>query len=211
MRLYLTEAIGTFFLVLTIGLVVLQDVPLAPVAIGMALAVMVYAGGHISGGHYNPAVSLAAWMRGALPTAALPGYWVAQLVGAIAAAFFVDAFMGAPLHVAPGLAVHWLNALLGEFFFSFALCYVVLNTATAKDTANNSYFGLAIGGTVMVGAFAVGALSGGAFNPAVGLGPAAFELMTGHDVAPAAWVYLVGPMAGGAFAAFVFRYSYLGE
>ena len=192
MRLYLTEAIGTFFLVLTIGLVVLQDVPLAPVAIGMALAVMVYAGGHVSGAHYNPAVSLAAWMRSA-------------------AAFFVDAFMGAPLHVAPGLAVHWLNALLGEFFFTFALCYIVLNTATAKDTANNSYFGLAIGGIVMVAAFAIGPLSGAALNPAVGLGPAAFELMTGHDLAPAAWVYLVGPMAGGAFAAFVFRYTYLGE
>ncbi|MDZ4675071.1 MAG: aquaporin, partial [Gemmatimonadota bacterium] len=164
MRAYLTEAIGTFFLVFTVCLTVGQGVPMAPLAIGCSLMIMVYMGGHISGGHYNPAVSLAAMMRGALPGPQLVPYWVSQLVGAVAAAWMSQFILGAGFTPAPGAGVTTLPALLVEFLFTFALCLVVLNVATAKKTEGNSHYGLAIGFTIVVAAFAGGGLSGGAFN-----------------------------------------------
>jgi aquaporin Z len=188
MKTYLTEAIGTFFLVFTVGLCVTQGVTMAPLAIGFSLMVMVYAGGHVSGGHYNPAVSLAAWMRGALPTKDLGPYWGSQLLGACFAAFLTYKFTGLTLHVAPAPTASVLKALTGEILFTFALAYVVLHTATAKATSGNSYFGLAIGSTVMVGAFAMGGISGGAFNPAVGIGPAIVEGIVGHGFPGGAWI-----------------------
>jgi aquaporin Z len=211
MKNYLTEAIGTFFLVITVGLCVNGGVAMAPLAIGASLMVMVYAGGPVSGGHYNPAVSFAAWIRGALPTKELLPYWGAQFVGALLAGFLTYKFTGFALHVAPGANVTWMKALTGEVIFTFALAYVVLNVATSKATAGNSYFGLAIGLTVMVGAFAVGGISGGAFNPAVGLGPAIMEVVLGKSPTPMAWVYAVGPLAGAAAAAFAYKAQHNGE
>ncbi|MFI5310168.1 MAG: MIP/aquaporin family protein [Gemmatimonadales bacterium] len=211
MKAYLTESIGTFFLVLTVGLCVNQEVMPAPLAIGASLMVMVFAGGHISGGHYNPAVTLAAALRGALKTAEIGPYWISQLVGACVAGFLVYKFTGHPLHVAPSEHATWLKALSGEFLYTFALAYVVLNSATAKATEGNSFYGLAIGSTVMVGAFAMGGISGGAFNPAVGLGPTIIELVTGRSPSSLWWIYAVGPLAGGAVAAFVFKAQHPGE
>jgi aquaporin Z len=211
MKNYLTEAIGTFFLVFTIGLCVNQGVALAPIAIGLSLMVMVYAGGPISGGHYNPSVSLAAWIRGALPTKELVPYWVAQFLGAVLAAFLIYKFTGSALHVAPGANVSWMKALTAEVVFSFALSYVVLHVATTKSTAGNSYYGLAIGLTVTTGAFAVGAISGGAFNPAVGLGPAIMEAVLGGSVTSMVWIYAVGPLAGAAAAAYTYKFQRAGE
>lgn len=211
MKNYLTEAIGTFFLVLTVGLCVNQGVEMAPLAIGLSLAVMIYAGGPISGGHYNPSVSLACWIRGALPTKELVPYWVAQFVGALLAAFLIYKFTGHPVHVAPGEQVTVLKALAAEIVFSFALSYVVLHTATTKSTAGNSYFGAAIGLTVATGAFAVGAISGGAFNPAVGLGPAIMEAVLGRGPTPMAWIYAVGPLAGAAVAGYTYKFQRPGE
>src|SRR5262245_43380883 len=167
MNKYITELIGTFFLVLTIGcsVVIGGAGVIAPLAIGSALMVMIYAGGHVSGGHYNPAVTLGVWLRGRCPAKDVVPYWVAQLVGAIVAACVVSYLKGEasakPMELKPG------PALLAEFFFTFALVYVVLNTATSKATAGNSNYGLAIGFTVMTGAFGVGSISGAAFNPAV--------------------------------------------
>ncbi|HJS47173.1 MAG TPA: aquaporin [Gemmatimonadales bacterium] len=204
MARYLTEFIGTFFLVLTVGLTVLGGTPLAPLAIGSALMVMVYAGGHISGGHYNPAVSLAVFLRRKLTATDLVGYWLCQLAGGIVAAILVKGLAGQTLKVAPGVGVSTGSALLVEFLFTFALALVVLNTAVSERTKGNSHFGLAIGFTVTVGVFAGGAISGGAFNPAVGLGPILVDAtMAGGSFAPA-WLYLVGPLAGGAVAAMVF-------
>ncbi len=210
MKNYLTEAIGTFFLVFTVGLCVNEGVMMAPFAIGAALMVMVYAGGPVSGGHYNPSVSLAAWIRGALSTKELLPYWGAQFVGALIAAFLTYKFTGSLLHVAPRGDVTWMKALTGEVIFSFALSYVVLNVATTKSTAGNSYFGLAIGLTVMVGAFAVGGISGGAFNPAVGLGPAIIETALGGHPTSLAWVYAVGPLSGAAAAAYAYKAQHAG-
>lgn len=204
MKKLLTEFIGTFFLVLTIGLCVTQGVAMAPLAIGSALMIMVYMGGHISGGHYNPAVSLAAMMRGALPGSDLLPYWFAQILGALAASVVTMVITGATFAPAPGADVAVMPALLVEFLFTFALCLVVLNVATDPDTAGNSYYGLAIGFTVVVAAFAGGAISGGAFNPAVGTGPTIMNAISGGGSFASIWLYWVGPLAGGAVAALVY-------
>lgn len=205
MRKLLTEFIGTFFLVLTIGLTVTAGSQFAPLAIGTALMVMVYLGGHVSGAHYNPAVSLALVIRGALPSSEYAGYAISQIAGATAAALVVNFVTGQTFAPAPGASVSPMAALLVEILFTFALALVVLNVATSKKTVGNSYYGLAIGMTVMVGAFAGGGISGGAFNPAVGIGPTIVNALIGGGSWSALWLYLVGPLVGGALAAAVFR------
>lgn len=205
MRAYLTELIGTFFLVFTVCLTVAQGTPFAPLAIGASLMIMVYMGGHISGGHYNPAVTLAAVMRGALPSSQLGGYWASQLLGGVLAAYVACTITGVEISPAPGEGVTTLSALLVEVLFTFALCLVVLNVATAKKTEGNSYYGLAIGFTIVVAAFAGGGISGGAFNPAVGTGTILIDAISGDGVWSNLWLYWVGPLAGGVLAAVVFK------
>ena len=201
----LTEFIGTFFLVLTVGLTVLGGTPMAPLAIGSALMVMVYMGGHISGAHYNPAVTLAVLLRGAMERRDAIPYWVAQVGGALAAAAIVQATAGSTFAPAPGADAGMLAALLIEVLFTFALALVVLNTATADETSGNSYFGLAIGFTLAVGVFAGGGISGGAFNPAVGTGPILWSAIAGGGSIGNLWLYWVGPLLGGWLAAVTFR------
>src|SRR5262245_46224617 len=129
MNKYITELIGTFFLVLTIGCSVIGGATVPGLAIGAALMVMVYAGGHVSGGHYNPAVTLGVWMRGRCDTADVAPYWISQIVGALAAAFATKFLVGsAAVTIVPKPG----PALLAEFLYTFALVYVVLNVATAK-------------------------------------------------------------------------------
>jgi aquaporin Z len=206
------EFIGTFFLVFTVGMTVKSPdaAALAPLAIGSALMVMVYAGGHFSGGHYNPAVTLGVTLRGKCTWADAIPYMVAQVVAAVVAAgcvLFIKGTGSGGAAPAPGPATY--NAVawfLAEFLFTFALVYVVLNSATAKGTAGNSFYGLAIGFTVMVGAFAVGPVSGGAFNPAVGVGATVMGLA---DVTHLI-VYLIADFLGGAAAAFLFNAFDLG-
>jgi aquaporin Z len=201
MKKYAVEFIGTLIFVLTIGFSVMDPGAgaMAPLAIGSALMVMIYAGGHISGGHYNPAVTLAVWMRGRCAAADVPGYMVAQAVAAVIAGFIVLFIKGNP-DVTP-ITLNVVKALIAEFIFTFALCYVVLNTATSKDTAGNSYYGLAIGFTVLAGAYAVGAVSGGAFNPAVAIGITVMGLSAVTNI----WIFLVANFVGGAAAALVFN------
>jgi len=206
----LTEFIGTFFLVLTIGLTVLNGTPFAPLAIGCSLMVMVYMGGHISGGHYNPAVSLGVYLRGKLDRNSLVSYWMVQLAGAIAASLIVSMVMGSGFNVAPSPDHPLYHAIIIEFIFSFALVLVVLNSATASGTAGNSFYGLAIGFTVVVGAFAGGPISG-AINPAVGLGPAIVNAALEGGSLSQSWIYLVGPLLGSWAAAMVFRIQNPGD
>ncbi len=205
MRCYLTEFIGTFFLVLTIGLTVFGGTQLAPLAIGSVLMVMVYMGGHVSGGHYNPAVSLAVQLRGKLDGKELIPYWISQLLGALVASAAVYAILGKTFAPEPAADAGTAAVLLIELLFTFALSLVVLNPATASATQGNSFYGLAIGFTVMVGAFAGGPVSGGAFNPAVGIGPTLMHAIVGGGSLASLWFYLVAPLAGGALAALVFR------
>jgi aquaporin Z len=212
MRSYITEFIGTFFLVLTIGMS--GGSALAPLAIGASLMVMIFMGGHISGAHYNPAVSLAVLLRGKLQAKDFLPYIGVQVLGAFAAAAVVYVLTNYnPLRVAPPpQSKIMLNWLLAEFLFTFALCLVVLNVATAKGTAGNSFYGLAIGFTVLAGAVAVGPVSGGAFNPAVATGPILFQAVVGEPGGLAnLWIYLVGPFAGGAVAAVVFKIQNPGD
>jgi aquaporin Z len=198
-RKLIVEAIGTFFLVLTVGLAVSDPGAgaLAPLAIGSVLMVMVYAGGHVSGGHYNPAVTLAVLLRGQATAAALGGYWAAQIGGGVLAALTVGVLVSAPAVPASPPVV---ASLLAEFLFTFALAWVVLNTATTRGTAGNSYYGLAIGFTLMVGAFAVGGISGAALNPAVAVG----VTMMGLTAPSFLWVFIVATLLGGAVAGLVF-------
>jgi aquaporin Z len=204
-RKLLTEFIGTFFLVLAIGLAATSGVANAPIVIGLTLMVMVYMGGSISGAHYNPAVTLAAAMSGALPAREVGGYVSVQLAGAIAASLVVSVLTGMTFAPAPGLTATPVEALLVEVLFTFALALVFLNVTASKRTAGNSYFGAAIGLTIAVGAALGGAISGGAFNPAVGLGPTLVHALLGGGAWSAVWLYLVGPLAGGALAAAAFR------
>ena len=202
---YLTEFVGAFFLVLTIGLAVNTSPEMAPLAIGAALMTMVYMGGHVSGGHYNPAVSVAVWLRGKLPVSDLTPYVVAQIAGAVAAALVASFATGNPVAPAPDVRASSMAALLIEFLYTFALALVVLNVGTSKATAGNSFFGLAIGFTIVVAAFAGGPISGGAFNPAVAIGLIVSKVISGGAGYEHLWLYIVGPIAGGALAAAVFK------
>ncbi|HEX6307730.1 MAG TPA: aquaporin [Longimicrobiales bacterium] len=206
LRKSIVEAIGTFFLVLTIGQVVIEPGAgnLAPVAIGSVLMVMIFAGGHVSGGHFNPAVTLGVFLRGRASSSDLLAYWIAQTVGALVAVAAVRVLKGT--YEVMALEPEVVPALLGEFLFTFALVYVVLNVATARGNEGNSHYGLAIGFTVMVGAYAVGGISGGAFNPAVAIG----ITLLGLTAAGSLWLYLLANLAGGAAAAVVFKALDLG-
>lgn len=208
----LTELIGTFFLVLTIDLTVLIGTEFAPIAIGSVLMALVYMGGPVSGAHYNPAVTLAIWLRGGIKGVEAGQYMGAQIVGALVAPLVGYYVNDRTLDVAPGVETTLSEFLLLEFLFTFALVLVVLNTATVKALANNSYYGLAIGFTVLAGAFAAGPISGGAFNPAVAIGPIAVDAVLGDASSLGGlWVYLAACFAGGALAALVFRLQHPAE
>jgi aquaporin Z len=200
-RKYAVEAIGTFFLVFTVTTSVLSGSAFTPLAAGAVLMVMIYAGGHISGGHYNPAVTLAALVRRRIDTRDAVGYWIVQLVAGLVAAVVARAIVNPPAVKTSNPSGHaLLAAALVELLFTFALCYVVLNVATSKNQLGNSFFGLAIGFTVAAGAFAVGGISGGVFNPAVGLGIATGGLLAWSTLL----IYVVVQIVAGAAAGFAF-------
>jgi len=200
MKKLVVEFIGTFFLVFVIGMTVIApDAGMfAPLAIGATLMVMVYAGGHISGGHYNPAVSFGAYIRGALPAKDLVPYWAAQIIGGVAAYGMVVLMKG--YHVATSMHFDLSHALIAELLGAFALVFVVLSTATSKKIEGNSFYGLAIGFTVTVMAYALGGISGGAFNPAVAIGLGSMNILP----APLVWTHIVANLAGGALAAMTY-------
>jgi len=202
MQKYIVEFIGTLFLVLTIGMTVIDPGgagAMAPLAIASVLMVMVSAGGHVSGAHYTPAITIAVFLRGKCPAKDVVPYIVAQCAAAAAAAGLVLYFK-AGATIAPMTPVV-VPALLAEFLFTFALAYVVLNVATAKSNAGNSHYGLAIGFIVLAGAYAVGSISGGAFNPAVAIGLGVMGILKWTDL----WIHLVADVAGGVAAAVAFK------
>ena len=195
MKKIITEFIGTFFLVITIA------VSGEPLAIGAALMVMVFAGGHISGAHYNPAVTLAVLLRGRISLNEALMYMASQFAGAIIAALIAAWFIGFPDTAILTLDDRTLKALAAELLGTFALAYVVLNVATAKATTGNSFYGLAIGFTVFAMASAFGKISGGAFNPAVAVGLTILKIFALKNI----WIYLIGCFGGAAVAALVFK------
>lgn len=202
MKKYLVELIGTFFLVLVIGL------SGSPLAIGSVLMVMIYMGGHVSGAHYNPAVTLAILLQKKIDTKDAGMYMVFQVMGSIVAAlvaFFITGHTFAP---SPNPSATTIAALLVEIIFTFALVSVILNVAVSKATSGNNYFGLAIGFTVLAAAFAGGGVSGGAYNPAVGFGPCLIDtLIGGNGSLSNVWLYFVGPIIGAGIASAVFNFT----
>lgn len=207
MKKYLVEFIGTFFLVFTIGMTVIAPGAgaMAPLAIGSVLAVMIFAGGHVSGGHFNPAVTLGVWLRGKCDTSDVVPYMGSQAAGALVAAVAVKALktglVTKAAAIGGAMTPEILPALLAEFVFTFALVWVVLNVATARGTAGNSFYGLAIGFTVLSGAYAVGGISGGVFNPAVAIGVCTMGIIAWSSL----WIYLVANFAGALVAAFAYK------
>ena len=190
------EFIGTFFLVA-------GAIFAGPIGATLSLLVMIYAGGHISGAHYNPAVTVAMYMRGKVSSSELPGYFIGQLLGATVAALMIfDGFEREGFtETCDGFESGVMKTALAEVVGTFALAFVVLNVATAKGTAGNSYFGLAIAGTVLAMALTVGRYSGGVFNPAVGLGLCVQKSLCWQNL----WMFFAAPLAGGILAAIVFR------
>lgn len=202
-KAYVVEFIGTFFLVLTVCVAAVFGTAgtMAPVAIGLILAFMIYGGGHISGGHFNPAVTLGVCLRGKCDYKDMPYYWLAQVVAALVAVLASRLLVPDGKVDAANLDGKTLPVILAEFLFAFALVWTVLQTATAKGTAGNSFYGLAIGGIVLVGAFTVGGISLGAFNPAVAIGLAVIgKLPLGMLVA-----YIATQLVAGAVAALAFK------
>lgn len=208
MKSYLTEFIGTFFLVFTIGLSVTQQLPLAPLAIGSVLMVMVYMGGHISGAHYNPAITIAVYLRGKIRASEIVPYMIAQITAAFVAALMVWVITGRTFPITPASTANILPGLLVEFLFTFALALVILNVATSPATEGNSYYGLAIGFTVTGAAFAAGGISGAALNPSVAIGPAIVDAMHGGSAFKHVWIYILAPTAGAALAAAVYCFQH---
>ena len=203
-RKLVVELIGTFIFVLTIGLTVVAvdavNGAIAPLAIGASLMVMVYAGGHISGGHYNPAVTLAVWIRGRIATGDVIPYWIAQVLGAVLAGLLTVYLKGNPTIVIKDPDT--TRSIVVEIIYMFVLAYTVLNVATSKATAGNSYYGLAIGFAVVIGAFAGGPISGGAFNPAIATGLGTMGIAKWPHVV----VLVLSNLVGGTIAGLLFRF-----
>ena len=197
---YVMEFIGAMFLVLVIALTG------SPFAIGFVLMAMVYVGFNISGSHYNPAVTLAVWIRGKLKTNKILGYMSSQVLGAFTAAFIAYALVGKTFAPSPGIGVALWQSVLVEVLFTFTLCSVILAVATSKKLEGNHIYGLAIGFTLAVGAFAGGNISGGAYNPAVALGPMILKSFFGVQNWNNLIIYLTGPFVGAILAALAFRY-----
>lgn len=199
MRQYIIEFIGTFFLVLTIALTG------NPLVIGAVLAVMVYMGGYVSGAHYNPAVTFALLLNKSIVPLKALFYVLVQLAGAITAAYVYQVLTGMVFVAAPSPNSPLTSAYLIEMLFTFALASVVLHTAVSSHVKNNSYFGAAIGATVFVAATAGGGISGGAFNPAVGIGPMIYnwnEIQADHLM-----LYIAGPLIGAGIAGILYKFT----
>ena len=202
----LTELVGTFLFLFVIALAGPSGSALTALAIGGALMVNVYAGGHRSGAHYNPAVSLALFLGKKITSSELLAYWGAQVVGGVAAFALGYAIVGKPVAIVPGAGHSVLAALAVETIFTFMLALVVLNTAASRKTEGNSFYGLAIGFTIVVAAIAGGPISGGAFNPAVGIGATLVAAMHGGSLG-SIWIPVVGPLVGGALASYFWAYQ----
>jgi len=200
MKKYIVEFIGTFFLVLAVCMAGSKAGDMAPVAIGATLMVMIFAGGHVSGGHYNPAVTLAVFIRGKCDATDMVFYWIFQIAGGVIAGILASRYFDyIAVAASPDSAI---KAMVAEIIGTFALAYVVLNVATATKTAGNSFYGLAIGFTVTAMAYVLGPVSMGAFNPAVAVGSGVFGAFAWNTI----WVYLAGCLAGGALAGITYRF-----
>lgn len=196
------EFIGTFFLALTICTAAIHGSAgeYAPFAIAATLMVMIYAVGHISGAHFNPAVTVAVWIRGACDKNDVAPYIGTQLLAGALAAFVSQELLFSETSVA-SIQMDTTNAISAEFLYTFALVYVILNVATAEATEGNSYYGAAIAFVVLAGALTVGEISGGSFNPAVTGALYVSGVLELSDL----WIHLVPQFLAGLVAVQAFK------
>jgi len=203
---YISEFVGTFFLVLTIGFNVLQNTALAPISIGAILMAMIFATGKVSGGHFNPAVTLGVYCRGKMDGGLAWGYVFTQLAAGLVAGCMYVSILGSSFTLGPGLGYSLASACLVEVLFTTALVFVVLSVATTTQDADNWYFGLAIGFTVMAAAFAIGPISGCCLNPAVALGVMLSSFLhTGYLRVSYLLLYMITPCIGAFIAVLLFQ------
>ena len=198
----ITEFIGTFFLTLTICTAAAFGTAgsYAPFAIASTLMVMIYAGGHVSGAHYNPAVTISIYLRGACDKSEVAPYIASQVVAGAMGAIVASNVLMPDGEVGP-LVMDTGPAFGAELLFTFALAYVILNVATSESTDGNGYYGAAIAFVVLAGALTVGPISGASFNPAV----TASLISAGVLGVADSWVHLVPQLIGGVLAALVFN------
>ena len=198
----ITEFIGTFFLTLTICTAAAFGTAgsYAPFAIASTLMVMIYAGGHVSGAHYNPAVTISIYLRGACDKSEVVPFIASQVVAGVMGAMVASNVLMPDGEVGP-LVMDTGPAFGAELLFTFALAYVILNVATSESTDGNGYYGAAIAFVVLAGALTVGPISGASFNPAVTASLISAGVMEVAD----SWVHIVPQLVGGALAALVFN------
>lgn len=164
----------------------------------------IYAGGHISGAHYNPAVTLAFWLRGKFDGKDFPGYLFAQFSASIVASI-IGLFLledNAPIEASAFSNEEVISAIVSEFLGTFVLVFVILSVATSKTTTGNQYYGLAIGLTVVGISYVFGGVSGGAFNPAVAIGFMVIKMMAWSNI----WVFFIACFGSSVFAALIYNY-----
>lgn len=199
----MTEFVGTFLFLFVIALAAGSGQPLAPMAIGFALVAMVLMGGHRSGAHYNPAVTTALLVQKKITASEWMSYVIAQIVAGIAA-FGVGYYVsGKTVAVQPAPGLDPLKAVLVELIFTMMLVLVILNVAASKKTNGNGFYGIAIGGTIIAAAIAGGGFSGGAYNPAVGIGATVLHATQGGGSWQYLWIPIVGPIVGGILGSFI--------
>mgnify|MGYP001201983151 FL=1 len=197
-----TEFIGTFFLSLTICTAAVYGSAgdYAPFGIAATLMVMIYAGGHISGAHYNPAVTVSIYLRGACEKDEVLPYIVSQVIAAVSAAIVVESLLF-PDALSPEMADLGTDAVVAELLFTFALAYVILNVATTESTSGNGYYGAAIALVVLAGAITVGSISLASFNPAV----TSALIVSGKLALADSWMHFVPQFVGAIMATYVYK------
>jgi len=207
MNKYIIEFLGTSFLVLIIGLS--QN----PIAIGLGLAVLVYMGAHISGAHYNPAVSLSMLINKQIQLKEFSFYVASQLLGSVVATYLVVLLGNDDFNVVSNTS-DISSFFFAEILFTFLLVFVILNVALNKNLKGNQFYGLAIGLTVTAGAFSVGDISGAVFNPAVSFGPSFFSFIdpqvVGNDISSSDFFlyYLISGIIGSVVASYLYKKVY---
>lgn len=197
-----TEFIGTFFLSLTICTAAVYGSAgdYAPFGIAATLMVMIYAGGHISGAHYNPAVTVSIYLRGACEKDEVLPYIVSQVIAAVSAAIIVESLLF-PDALSPEMVDLGTDAVVAELLFTFALAYVILNVATTESTSGNGYYGAAIALVVLAGAITVGSISLASFNPAV----TSALIVSGKLALADSWMHFVPQFVGAIMATYVYK------
>jgi len=213
---FIMEFIGTFFLTASIAFNLINFLRSdqvfemqAALGIGTCLVAVVYAGGHLSGAHYNPSITISVWVsrRNKITTLDAAIYIIVQLFAAFLAGLFQWAILSETFRIAPASNVALFGAVVVEWFWTFLLDFVVLQTATTTPQAGNSFFGMAIGFAVLSGICSAGYVSGGALNPAILLGLNFADALAHGDISRLeyTWIYLLGGSLGGISAGLLFH------